>query len=147
MLVLAVVALLGCKDRKRSPYAEDARRCHDSEMSCAVPIFNVSDLRASQRYYRDVLGFKVNWEDGEPPDFTSVSRGDAVLFLCQHCQGTPGAWTMIFSRDVDALHREIAAKKALIRMPPRDMPWHLREMHVSDLDGNVIRFGTGIDHD
>jgi catechol 2,3-dioxygenase-like lactoylglutathione lyase family enzyme len=149
VLGLVALAMVGSKERKRSPLHELARVCHDddAEMSCARPIFNVSDLRASQRYYRDVLGFKIDWEDGDPPDFTSVSRANAVLFMCQHCQGTPGAWSMVIVRDVDALHREITARRALIRMPPRDMPWHLREMHVSDLDGNVIRFGSGIEHD
>jgi catechol 2,3-dioxygenase-like lactoylglutathione lyase family enzyme len=139
----------GCKRERRSPFAEAARAClhDDAEMSCPRPIFNVRSLAASQRYYRDVLGFKVDWEYGDPPDFGSVSRADAVLFLAEGYQGTPGAWTMIFTQDVDRLHGEYARKRALIRMPPKDMPWRMREMHVSDLDGNVIRFGTGIDHD
>lgn len=52
---------------------------------------------------------------------------------------------MVFARDVDALHAEFAGAGAKIRMAPKDMPWGIREMHVSDLDGNVIRFGTGED--
>jgi catechol 2,3-dioxygenase-like lactoylglutathione lyase family enzyme len=142
-LVLSLL-LLGCGRERR--LAEVARACHDdAELSCPRPIFNVASLAASQRYYRDALGFKLDWQDGDPPDFASVSRGHAVLFLCQGCQGTPGAWTMVFAEDVDKLHREYAGKKALIRMPPRDMPWGVREMHVSDVDGNVLRIGTGIE--
>ena len=57
------------------------------------------------------------------------------------------AWVMLFTRDVDKLHQELRDKGALIRMPPTDMPWGLREMHVSDLDGNVLRFGRSIDDD
>jgi len=115
----------------------------EAELSCARPILNVHDLQASFRYYRDQLGFEVDWEDGEPADFGSVSRGDAIVFLCEGCQGTPGAWMMVFARDVDALHSEFVANDARIRMAPKDMPWGIREMHVTDLDGNVIRFGTG----
>jgi catechol 2,3-dioxygenase-like lactoylglutathione lyase family enzyme len=130
----------------RSPLAEAARECaHDSELSCPRPIFNVRSLRASQSYYRDQLGFKVDWEYGDPPDFGSVSRAQGVIFLCQGCQGSPGAWTMIFAQDVDRLHEEFRRRKAIVRMPPTDMPWHMREMHVADPDGNVLRFGTSTD--
>jgi catechol 2,3-dioxygenase-like lactoylglutathione lyase family enzyme len=142
-----IFGLLACKADRRSALTEAAKACsHDSELSCARPILNVRDLKASQRYYRDVLGFKVDWEDGEPADFGSVSRGHGVLFMCQQCQGQPGAWVMLFAEDVDRLHREFVSKDARIRMPPRNMPWGLREMHVSDPDGHVLRFATSTEH-
>ena len=139
---------LGCKGERRDPLREAAMRClhDDAEISCAVPILNVRKLAASQRYYREALGFHVDWEDGDPADFGSVSRGHGVLFLCQGCQGTPGAWAMMFTPDVDRLYKEFVAHNALIRMPPTTMPWHLREMHVSDPDGNVLRFGGPVEH-
>ena len=49
--------------------------------------------------------------------------------------------------DVDKLHREVVKKGAKVRMPPRDMPWRMREMHLADLDGNVLRVGTGLGED
>jgi uncharacterized glyoxalase superfamily protein PhnB len=149
MLAASVIAfgLFGCKEEARSPLREAARASmHGSEMSHAIPIFNVHRLRASQAYYRDILGFKLDWEDGDPPDFGSVTRGDATLFMCQGCQGNPGAWIMVFTHDVDKLYEEIGRKGAIVRMPPTDMPWRLREMHVSDRDGNVIRFASETKH-
>jgi catechol 2,3-dioxygenase-like lactoylglutathione lyase family enzyme len=118
----------------------------DAELGCPRPIFSVRDLRASQRYYRDALGFKIDWEHGDPPSFGSVSRGDSALFMCEGCQGQPGAWVVIFARDVDRLHEELVRNKAIIKMPPTDMPWGLREMHVADPDGNMIRFGSSTEH-
>jgi len=147
MLVTACLAF-GCKDshKRNDPLVELARTCtHDAELSCPRPIFNVRSLRASQAYFHDALGFKLDWDHGDPPDFGSVSRGDSQIFMCQGCQGTPGAWTMIFAKDVDALHQDFVRRKAQIRMPPTNMPWGIREMHVSDLDGNVLRFGSSID--
>jgi catechol 2,3-dioxygenase-like lactoylglutathione lyase family enzyme len=144
-----VIGLVSCKSKRHrdEPLLEAARACaHDSELSCPRPIFNVHELAASQRYFRDVLGFKIDWEHGDPPDFGSVSRGDTVLFMCQGCQGNPGAWIMVFTRDVDRLHDEFVRTKAIIKQPPTDMPWGLREMHVADPDGNVLRFGSAIDH-
>jgi catechol 2,3-dioxygenase-like lactoylglutathione lyase family enzyme len=143
------IGLLGCKDRREraSPLAELAKTCTGgSEISCPRPIFTVRDLRATQRYYRDALGFKLDWEYGEPPDFASVSRGDGVLFMCQGCPGRTGAWVMMFTPDVDRLHEELRRKEAIIKMPPTDMPWGVREMHVEDPDGNVMRFGGPSKH-
>jgi catechol 2,3-dioxygenase-like lactoylglutathione lyase family enzyme len=141
------LGLLGCKGEVRSPLLEAAKaNVKHSELSRPIPIFNVRSLRGSQRYFRDILGFKVDWEDGNPPDFGSVSRGDASIFLCQGCQSNPGAWIMMFTPDVDRLYEEFAAKKAIVRMPPTDMPWKLREMHVADPDGNVMRFGATTNH-
>ena len=143
--MVIVLALVGCTS-KRTSLAEAARAAHGPGMSHAIPIFNVHDLKASQRYYRDVLGFKVDWEYGDPPDFGSVSRADARIFMCQGCQGNPGGWIMVFTHDVDELHKEYRGKEALIRMPPTTMPWELREMHVADRDGNVIRFASETEH-
>jgi hypothetical protein len=49
--------------------------------------------------------------------------------------------------DVDRLHEELVERHAIIRMPPTNMAWGLREMHVGDRDGNVIRFASPIEHD
>lgn len=131
----------------RSPLEDAARALHgDSELSPAIPIFNVGSLRDAQAYYRDVLGFRVEWEDGEPPDFGAVRRGDATVFMCQGCQGKPGAWIMLFTPDVDRLHDEIAANGAIIKRRPTNMPWNLREMVVEDPWGNTMRFASAIEH-
>lgn len=146
-----VLGLVGCKDKgerdRNEPLVEAARACaRHGELSCPRPIFTVSSLRASQSYYRDALGFKLDWDHGDPPDFGSVSRGDTMIFMCQGCQAPRGAWTMVFASNIDRLHDELVGRKAIIKMPPTDMPWGLREMHVADLDGNVLRFGSAIEH-
>ena len=152
MLIVAVLAV-GCSSdaqppRKQQPnkaLAEMARKCtHDTEVSCARPIFGVKSLRASQAYYHDSLGFKLDWDYGEPADFGSVSRGDGQIFLAEG--GGGGSWIMMFVRDVDKLHKELVERKAIIKMPPTNMPWGMREMQVEDPDGNVMRFGSSLDH-
>jgi len=146
LAVAVATSLLACKaDPAPSPLAAAATAgTRDAELSHPHPILHVRSLAASQTYYRDVLGFKVDWDHGDPPSFGAVSRGDASIFLCQGCVGPPGAWMMIFARDVDKLYDELRSRHALIRLPPTNMPWQLREMHVADLDGNVIRFGSSI---
>jgi catechol 2,3-dioxygenase-like lactoylglutathione lyase family enzyme len=144
-----MVCLAGCKrtGEHNDRLIEEARAClRQGDLSCPRPILSVASLHASQRYYREALGFKIEWEHGEPPDFGAVSRGDSVLFMCQGCQGNPGSWLMIFTRDVDRLHAELVGRGAIIKRPPQNMPWGMREMQVADPDGNVIRFGSAIDH-
>ncbi len=50
-------------------------------------------------------------------------------------------WISIFVQDVDALHETYQATGAIIREPPADYPWGMREMTVEDLDGHRMRMG------
>jgi catechol 2,3-dioxygenase-like lactoylglutathione lyase family enzyme len=144
---LAALALLGCgkAEPRPDPLAEMAKHPH-AELEAAIPIYRVDSLRAAQAYYRDKLGFKVEWDHGDPPDFGAVKRADFVLFICEQCQSSAGAWSMTFTKDVDKLYEDFVKRGAIIKMPPTNMPWDLREMHVADPDGNVIRFGSSIPH-
>lgn len=143
MACLVLVACSG-KSEKATPLVDEAKRCaaKGAEMSCGRPIVRVANLRAAQAYYRDKLGFTVEWDHGDPPDFGAVKRGDFELFMCERCQSGPGMWSMTFMHDVDPYYAELQKRGAHIVMAPKDMPWGLREMHVGDLDGNVIRFGS-----
>ena len=151
--ILAVSLVLAACSSKRtereSPYAAEAKRCgkRGVEVECARPIIRVESLKAAPAYYRDKMGFKVDWDHGDPPNFGSVSRGEFVLFMCEQCQSSAGAWSMTFVHDVDKLYADLQKRGAIIKMPPTDMPWELREMHVADPDGNVIRFGSSIEHE
>src|SRR5438093_11883640 len=89
-LTLMLTITLGACSRSDEPWRAmaQASRAQHAGFSSAIPILRVEDLRASQRYYRDVLGFKLIFEDGDPPDFGGVKRGEAMFFMCQRCQGT-----------------------------------------------------------
>jgi catechol 2,3-dioxygenase-like lactoylglutathione lyase family enzyme len=107
-----------------------------------TPILRVNDLAASLDYYVRVLGFRTNWTDGDPLSFASVSRDDCHLFLTVGDQGHTGSWLWVAVSDADTLHEELSAKAARVRRPPVNYPWGSRELHVEDLDGNVLRFGS-----
>lgn len=105
----------------------------------AAPILYVSDLPAAVRYYVDVLGFtNAAWAYA---DFTCVTRDNAGIYLCQGSQGQPGAWVWVGVSDAQALYEELQAKGARLHHAPRNYPWAL-EMHVEDLDGNILRMGS-----
>jgi len=110
-----------------------------------TPILNVKDAAASIKYYTESLGFKLDWEWGEPVDFCSVSRDKINIFLCQDGQGQSGTWMSIFVDDVDAVYEQYKQTGANIRQPPTNYPWGMREMNVEDLDGHRLRIGCGSD--
>jgi catechol 2,3-dioxygenase-like lactoylglutathione lyase family enzyme len=108
-------------------------------IECVVPILRVARLAASVAYYVDRLGFRVDWQ--QPGAMASVSRDGKAIMLCEGAQGNPGTWVWIGVRDAAALHAELAAKGAAIRMAPTNFVWAL-ELHVTDPDGHVLRFGS-----
>ena len=143
-LALSLATLFACnreQAHRAPPIAQLAEACH-KEFGCPRPILYVHSLDASQRYYRDKLGFHIDWTDGDPPDFGAVSRGDTQLFMCQKCQGHAGGWVWVFTPDIDRLHDELVRRGATIKAPPEDKPWGVREMQVADLDGNVLRLAS-----
>jgi len=145
LLVASLLALTaGCKrdtaDRA-SPLAATVRACTaHGDLSCPRAILYVSDIAASQRYFHEQLGFKIDWlYEG---DFGAVSRGDTQLFMCQRCQGHPGSWLWVFTPNVDKLYEELVKRGARIKEPPTNRPWGAREMVVADLDDNMLRIAS-----
>lgn len=49
----------------------------------ARPVLFVTDVAASAAFYRDSLGFSIDFLHGLPPFYGSVSRGDATLHMRQ----------------------------------------------------------------
>jgi catechol 2,3-dioxygenase-like lactoylglutathione lyase family enzyme len=104
----------------------------------AAPILRVADLPVSIAYYRNALGFALDWEH---PSIASVSRDRCCIFLSTGGQGEPVTWCWIGVNDVRTLHDELAARGARIRQAPTNFPWAL-EIQVEDLDRNVLRLGS-----
>ena len=111
------------------------------EFECIVPILRVTSLAASVRYYREVLGFRLDWGDPEGTDMASVSRSGHAIMLCQGGQGQRGTWIWIGVEDIDPLFAEYRRNGAQFLQAPADRPWAY-EMQVIDPDGHVLRFGS-----
>jgi len=110
-----------------------------THFECADPILYVEDMAAAVRYYEDALGFqKASWGSEW---FTSVNRDKAGIYLAQRAQGHKGTWVWVGVGDVQKLYAELKSKGAIIRHEPRNYPWAL-EMHVEDVDGNILRMGS-----
>ncbi len=120
------------------PEAEPSH-CAPTRFGGVNPIFRVTSVDASVDYYVQRLGFKKEWGQS---GFACVSRDRVSIFLCEGDQGHFGAWVWIGVGDVELVQQELLARGAKVRHPPTNYPWAL-EMQVEDLDGNVLRIGSG----
>ena len=117
----------------------------------AIPHVFVSNFQASLAWYADRLGFKPLFVYGETPFYAHVARDEAILALRQvarpvidHTAGEDLLSAFIEVSDVNALHDELRAAGAQIRQAPRDEPWAMRSLIVSDPDGNLICFASNL---
>jgi catechol 2,3-dioxygenase-like lactoylglutathione lyase family enzyme len=111
-------------------------------------VLAVRDLDVSAAYYRDVLGFQLQWEDGA--DWRLAVR-DGVRLMLGHCPNEKPA-TEIFPHDwfgyletddVDKLRAELIGRGATCS-EPKDQPYGMREIIVTTPDGHRIVFGQEI---
>ena len=116
------------------------------ELPAAVPEIPVSDVTAAAAYYRDNLGFNVDWVAADI-DLAGVSRDQCRLFLAglpfRNDRGNVNpvvTWLNLSSKaEVDDLHRAWRATKAILVSAPQSQPWGLHEFIAADPDGNLFR--------
>ncbi len=117
----------------------------------AIPNVFVKDFQAALAYYTGPLGFRPLFIYGEIPFYAHVARDAAILAIrhvtkpvIDHTAGEELLSAFIEVSDVDALHDELQAAGAHIRRAPRDEPWAMRSLIVSDPDGNLICFASNL---
>ena len=112
----------------------------------AATVFVVSDMATSVEHYRDVLGFTVTFQYGNPTFYTCLCRDEVALHLlaAHKTKRRPGnGGICVFVRDVDTVHAELAARGAKVIKPPQNYDYGMRDFDVVDLDGNQLTFGMG----
>ena len=114
-----------------------------------IPVLRIFDLALAKAFYVDWLGFRVDWEHRfEPgmPVYMQVSRGPVILHLSEHFGDcSPGAKILINTDDVEALHRELAARPNRNMRPGVELaPWNAKVMEVIDPFGNRLAFNESL---
>ena len=110
-----------------------------------IPVFLVDDVIETVEYYRDILGFEVDFVYGEPPVYGSVSRDDAILnFTMSDSLGRRnsvskagvgnGVDAYIVVSDVDDVYEELKQHGAKIVVEPESHDYGMREFQIEDLN-------------
>jgi catechol 2,3-dioxygenase-like lactoylglutathione lyase family enzyme len=114
------------------------------------PQFLVADGQASVDFYREKLGFEVEFTLDGPPFFAAMIRSGIVIYLKEVGQREPGRQfkaegkhydVYIFTDDVEALYREYADNGVTILEPLNTKDYGYTEFLIEDNSGYLIRFG------
>jgi predicted enzyme related to lactoylglutathione lyase len=108
------------------------------QLRTIMPAMPLSNIPAGITWYRDVLGFSINYQQHD----LGVMDRDSIrlLLIARSAQHTGIGSCAFYIRDADALYAELVSKGASITAPPRSQPWGLREFHVQDPEGNTLTF-------
>lgn len=112
----------------------------------AATIIEVKDVKVSEAFYNEKLGFGPGFFYGDPPCFCIVSKGRATIFLDQ--SRTPRQtplnqyWAAyLYVDDVDGYAEELRAKDVAIVRDLEDQDYGCRDFDIRDPDGHVIGIG------
>ena len=112
-------------------------------------VLAVRDLKASTRYYKEVLGFSQDPIDAEGWSFLTRDNFRVMLGECPNEKsanelGDHSYFAYWNIEGLDQFYREVAARGALVTSEPADKPWGLREFGLRTPDGHRITCGESI---
>lgn len=114
-------------------------------LETATPVFRVADYPRAKAFWTDKLGFSCMEEAGEPVTGFGIFRRDRVRIFLVAWDGPEAAysnWRAYFHvTDFDALTQELQAAEVLSAGPTLT-EYGMREVEVTDPDGNVVCFGA-----
>jgi len=118
-------------------------------LKTVTPILFVRDVSAAAEFYRDKLGFEIDFLHGNPPFYGAVSRDGACLHL-RFVEKPNFAELVVREQSLILATIEVSNVKALfeafkaqgVNFPQGlvKQAWGGTDFHVSDPDGNVISF-------
>jgi uncharacterized glyoxalase superfamily protein PhnB len=123
-----------------------------------VPVFLVDDVSAAAEYYRDVLGFDVDFLWGDDVSYGRVARDDVVIdFVRSVPPGgrnsiskagvDHGADALIVVDDVEDVYIEIQEKGANVIVPLGAREYGMLDCMIEDLNGYRLTIGGGLEED
>ncbi len=119
------------------------------------PVLAVRDLLKTVDYYRDMLGFHVDFVDGDPPAHARVCADPSyssptvhIRFEPSEAAATPNhsvyLWVHV-GKGLDRLFETYRDRGVVIIHEPEDKEWGLRQFVIEDCDGYRINFSAELD--
>ena len=129
-----------------------AKDIDEHQLHGVQPVLQVADMNAAIAFYRDVLGFEVDFVSGEPPMHARVSSGDRegptavrlrlVPFEGGGARRDRGYFWIHVGHDLDGLFAKYQQAGVEIVAPPTQQPWGLRDFRIRDRDGHLYCFAA-----
>ena len=106
-----------------------------------APTIPVKNMKESQKYYKEVLGFTPNWlwED----HFCSIGGGKKIeIHLSKAEKKFRGQTFYLYVDNADKYYKIIKLNGGKIDEEIRSTPWGMREFVVKDINGHYFRIGN-----
>ena len=132
-----------------APPTSEQPETQDTAVASARPVLYVADVDAAATFYRDQLGFRIDFVHGNPPFYGSVSRDGATLhlklvdepvFAAGAAEREGLIMAFIDTPNVRELYAEYLAADAEIVQKLTKQAWGGTDFIVRDPDGNAIAF-------
>lgn len=113
------------------------------------PVLPVADVAVSAEYFRAVLGFEIDFLEGDPPVHGRIKKGDGswgqpiYIHLSRaepQAVHPSGELRIHVGHDLDGLFEEYRRLGVEVLFAPVSQPWGLREFAVRETNGHVLRF-------
>ena len=111
-----------------------------SDPARGIPVLASLDIAETRDFYVWQLGFSVGYEE---PHYLIVKRDDIELHFWKTDQRQFPENTSCYIRggQVTALFNEFTQKRVPRLSPFEVRPWNMKEFHIHDPHGNLLRFG------
>ncbi len=127
------------------------------ELHGMQPVLVVPDIHRTVAFYRDTLGFHVDFIEGDPPLHARVCADPTYASPTIHIRFEPlepGAaietstylWLHV-GKELDLLFERYRSRGVRILEEPMDRPWGLRQFVIEDCDGHVLSFSAELPAD
>jgi uncharacterized glyoxalase superfamily protein PhnB len=143
--------------KKKSPVKKAPAKARPAAVKSALSLYDVApgftanDLTKSLAWYTDVVGFAVEerWMRDGVLAGVSLRAGKATLMLGQDDwqkgrERKKGEGFRIYletAQDVDAIAKRIEAAGGRLDQQPKDQPWGMRDISMTDPDGFKLTIG------
>ncbi len=104
-----------------------------------TPQLPVRNVRETQRYYRDVLGFKIAWIYEE--EYGAVYNGTTEIYFALETGPIEKSWNFVRVEDADAVLALYREREVKILEDIASHPWGMREFTFEDNNGHRFRVG------
>jgi catechol 2,3-dioxygenase-like lactoylglutathione lyase family enzyme len=117
------------------------------------PVLGVPDVDRTVAYYRDVLGFHVDFVHGDPPIHARVCADPSYSSPTVHIRFEPlergcsvcasvYLWLHV-GKDLDRLFRVYRDRGVTVVREPGNRPWGARQFIIEDCNRYLISFSAG----
>lgn len=126
---------------------EDLRPKH--QFHGVQPVLPATDVAVTADFFHDVLGFEIDFLQGNPPIHGRVKKGDGSwgqpiyihLSSAAPEEVRPSRELRIHvGHELDGLFEKYLRLGVKVVFTPVSQPWGLREFAVREINGHVVRF-------